>query len=97
MCMCMCMACVCVWWGSRSVCVMWPISFLANMLKSIWGKCACVILLNLFLNNVKFITTILDYPFNTEANALQQLLLVVLMQKFTIVLCFITGYVGLDL
>ena len=75
------------------MCVVCPI--LANMLKSIWGK--CVILLNLFLNNVKFITTILDYPFNTEANALQQLLLVVLMQKFTIVLCFITGYVGLDL
>lgn len=30
-CMCMCTACVCMWWGSRSVCVVCPIS-LAYML-----------------------------------------------------------------
>ena len=52
--------------------------------KHMGQVCLCK---NLFLNNVKFITAILDYPFNTEANALHQLLLVLLMQKFTIVLC----------
>ena len=95
-CMCMCTACVCMWWGSRSVCVVCPIS-LAYMLCNFCWICSLI-------NNVNFITTILNYPFITEANALQQLLLVLLMLKNSkvynsalFISFFITGYVGLDL